>query len=208
MAQSNAVQSFICALTGLTPLTDPVVTPSGYVCSRRLLLTKLSENGGVDPFDGSGSRRLDESSLVGLNTAGGIAGGLAANPPRPPKASSLPNLMGMIQTEFEAVLLELYDTRMALEETRRELSSALYQNDAAVRVVARLAMERDEARGKLEGYLMTDGGAKAPPAQVAVEPTKRGRDDETLAAAGGGRARRAVSPQRKRRRWTTRRGRC
>jgi pre-mRNA-processing factor 19 len=186
MAQSNAVQSFICALTGLTPLTDPVVTPSGYVCSRRLLLTKLSENGGVDPFDGSGSRRLDESSLVGLNTAGGIAGGLAANPPRPPKASSLPNLMGMIQTEFEAVLLELYDTRMALEETRRELSSALYQNDAAVRVVARLAMERDEARGKLEGYLMTDGGAKAPPAQVAVEPTKRGRDDETLAAAGGG----------------------
>jgi pre-mRNA-processing factor 19 len=62
----------------------------------------------------------------------------------------------MLQSEYDVVLLELHDTRVSLEETRRELSSALYQNDAAVRVVARLAQERDEARGKLEGYLMTD----------------------------------------------------
>jgi pre-mRNA-processing factor 19 len=41
-------------------------------------------------------------------------------------------------------LLELYDTRKALEETRRELSTALYQNDAAVRVIARVCAERDE----------------------------------------------------------------
>jgi pre-mRNA-processing factor 19 len=186
VAQSNAVQSFVCALTGLTPLTDPVVTPSGYVCSRRLLVTKLAENGGVDPFDGSGTRRLDESSLVGLNTSGGggAGGGVAAVPPRPPKATSLPNLLGMVQGEFEAVLLELYDTRAALEEARRELSSALYQNDAAVRVVARLAAERDEARGKLEGYLASDGAALTP-SRVAVEPTKRGRDDGTWAAGGG-----------------------
>eukprot|EP00957_Ditylum_brightwellii_P051369 3895806-Ditylum_brightwellii.AAC.1 len=52
----------------------------------------------------------------------------------------------MLQTEYDAVLLELFDTRRALEETRRELSQALYQNDAAVRVVARLASERDAAR--------------------------------------------------------------
>ena len=57
------------------------------------------------------------------------------------------------------MLLELYDTRKALEETRRELSSALYQNDAAVRVVARLVRERDEARAALEEFLAKGGPA-------------------------------------------------
>ena len=127
MAQSNATQTFICALTGQSPLTDPVVTPSGYICSRKLLLTKLAENGGVDPFDNtSGVRRLDEGSLVELNTSSSSSASGNAAPPRPPKATSLPSLLGMLQNEFDAVLLELYDTRKVLEETRRELSSALY----------------------------------------------------------------------------------
>eukprot|EP00581_Thalassiosira_minuscula_P011201 CAMPEP_0183720766 /NCGR_PEP_ID=MMETSP0737-20130205/13289_1 /TAXON_ID=385413 /ORGANISM="Thalassiosira miniscula, Strain CCMP1093" /LENGTH=590 /DNA_ID=CAMNT_0025950687 /DNA_START=15 /DNA_END=1787 /DNA_ORIENTATION=- len=179
MAQANATQTFACALTGLSPLTDAVVTPSGYVCSRKLLLTKLSENGGVDPFDASGTRRLDESNLVELQSAAAGNNGVAA-PPRPPKATSLPSLLGMLQNEFDAVLLELYDTRKALEETRRELSSALYQNDAAVRVVARVVRERDEARGKLEEFLANDqrmeATVAAPPA--VVEPQKRGREEE------------------------------
>ncbi|KAL3805263.1 hypothetical protein ACHAW5_005675 [Stephanodiscus triporus] len=192
MAQSNAVQSFVCALTGLSPIADPVVTPSGYVCSRRLLLTKLAENGGIDPFDGSGTRQLDESALVELNTASGGVG-VVANLPRPPMATSLPNLLEIIHHEFEAVLLELYDTRMALEEARRELSSALYQNDAAVRVVARLALERDEARGKLEDFLVNVGTftgkvASSTLSVALVEPQKRGRDnvEGVKAAAEGG----------------------
>ena len=161
MAQSNATQSFICALSGQSPIIDPVVTPSGYIVSRKLLLTKLAENGGVDPFvtsssSSSGSTRLDEGSLIELNTGGSSSAAAVVVPPRPPKATSLPNLLSMLQAEYDTVLLELHDTRITLEETRRELSSALYQNDAAVRVVARLAQERDEARGKLEGYLMTD----------------------------------------------------
>lgn len=182
MAQSNATQTFTCALTGQSPLTDPVVTPSGYVCSRKLLLTKLAENGGVDPFDSAGTRRLDESALVDLNTGGAASAGAAA-PPRPPKATSLPSLLGMLQNEFDAVLLELYDTRKALEETRRELSSALYQNDAAVRVVARVVKERDVARGRLEEFLSGDAAqreatAAASAPATAAEPQKRGREEE------------------------------
>lgn len=165
MAQSNATQSFVCALSGQSPIIDPVVTPSGYIVSRKLLLTKLAENGGVDPFDpfvmplssgggGSVRSRLDEGSLIELHTGSGGSANFV--PPRPPRATSLPNLLSMLQSEYDVVLLELHDARATLEETRRELSSALYQNDAAVRVVARLAQERDEARGKLEGYLLTD----------------------------------------------------
>eukprot|EP00577_Skeletonema_sp_RCC1716_P007424 CAMPEP_0113419212 /NCGR_PEP_ID=MMETSP0013_2-20120614/26647_1 /TAXON_ID=2843 ORGANISM="Skeletonema costatum, Strain 1716" /NCGR_SAMPLE_ID=MMETSP0013_2 /ASSEMBLY_ACC=CAM_ASM_000158 /LENGTH=597 /DNA_ID=CAMNT_0000306555 /DNA_START=26 /DNA_END=1819 /DNA_ORIENTATION=+ /assembly_acc=CAM_ASM_000158 len=158
-SNSNASQTFTCALTGLTPLTDAVVTPSGYICSRKLLLTKLSENGGMDPFDTS--RTLDESTLVDLTSSDS-----AVAPPRPPTATSLPSLLTQISTEFDTVLLELYDTRKSLEETRRELSSALYQNDAAVRVVARLVRERDEARGALEEFLAK--GSVAPPTAAAA----------------------------------------
>lgn len=154
-----------CALSGEAPPSDPVVTPSGHICSRRLLLTKLTENGGVDPFDsgtaagggGGNPRTLDESDLIELKVDGagagaGASGGGAAMgtvPPRLPTAASLPALLGSVQAEYDALLLELCDTRRALEDARRELSQALYQNDASVRVVARLVMERDGAREQL-----------------------------------------------------------
>ena len=64
----------------------------------------------------------------------------------------MPALLGLVGKEYEAFVLELFDTRKALEETRKELSHALYQNDAAVRVVARLAQERDEARQELANW--------------------------------------------------------
>ena len=54
------------------------------------------------------------------------------------------------------LLKNRYDLRRQLEETRRELAQALYQNDAAVRVIARVTMERDQARG------MIGAGASVP----------------------------------------------
>jgi len=175
---STSVQIYSCALTGLSPLSDPVVTPSGYICSRKLLLTKLAENGGVDPFDDKGVRRLDESALIDLALAAG-GGAAAVIPPRAPKSTSLPHLLTLLQSEFDAVLLELYDTRHALEETRKELSSALYQNDAAIRVVARLAAERDESRNMLERYLKEGGGGMKQPeaASEGAAVQKRARED-------------------------------
>ena len=178
-----------CALSGECPPLDPVVTPSGHICSRRLLLTKLTENGGVDPFDSGGSgggnpRTLDESDLIELQlngTGGGAAGnGSAIVPPRLPTASSLPALLSSVQAQYDALLLELCDARRTLEETRRELSQALYQNDASVRVVARLVMERDGAREQLAA--MSAQVAAAGPAATAAGPA-------AAAAADGGRKR-------------------
>lgn len=178
MAQSSATQSYTCSLSGLSPLPpgDAVVTPSGYICSRKLLLTKLSENGGVDPFDDKGVRALDESSLIELSGGRQPA---AVVPPRPPTGTSLPSLLSSLQNEFDAVLLELYDTRRALEETRRELSGALYQNDAAVRVVARVCRERDEVRLRLEGVLK-EGVAARDSSSSSGEVAKRVRDEQDV----------------------------
>ncbi|MGK3737967.1 MAG: pre-mRNA-processing factor 19 [Bacillariaceae sp.] len=139
----------VCEISG-EPLqgtvNEVVVTPSGHICIKRLLLTKLSENGGLDPFESK--LPLSEDQLVTLQTPG--SGGSMA-PPRP-QATSLPNLLGLLQKEYDAMVLELFDTRKTLEETRRELSQALYQNDAAIRVVARVSQERDAVKQQLEQW--------------------------------------------------------
>jgi len=182
--------TFVCELSGES--ADPskggedlVVTPSGHVCLKRLLLVKLSENGGVDPFS-STSRPLAEEDLVVL-ASNSNANGSASSvmPPRPPNASSLPNLLGLLQKEYDNIVLELFDTRKALEETRRELSQALYQNDAAVRVIARLAMERDAAQQQLQqwnaGVNVNGNGSAAVNAAANAAPSKDDQDNEPQA---------------------------
>lgn len=78
--------------------------------------------------------------------------------PRPPTLTSIPSLLSTFQNEWDALALETYTLKQQLAQTRQELSTALYQHDAAVRVIARLTRERDEARDALSRIELSAGG--------------------------------------------------
>lgn len=65
--------------------------------------------------------------------------------PRPPTLTSLPSLLSVFQSEWDSTMLEIYSLKQQYQQVRQELSRALYQNDSATRVIARLIKERDEA---------------------------------------------------------------
>ena len=151
----------VCEISGepIVGKDEAVVTPSGHVCLKRLLLTKLMENGGMDPFEDK--RPLSEDQLVTLNTTASVA------KPKP-SAMSMPSMLQTVQTEYDALVLELFDTRKALEETRRELSQALYQNDAAIRVVARVSQERDTFQQQLEQWKASASASASASATISI----------------------------------------
>ncbi|GMH82352.1 hypothetical protein TrST_g12558 [Triparma strigata] len=152
----------ICAISG-AEASNPCVTPQGNVFEKRVLLSLLTTNGGLCPVT---KAPLSEDDLIDI-----VPAPVSTVPAAPTSVSGqgFGGLLATMQTEWDALMVETFNLRTSLEETRRELSQALYQNDAAVRVIARLTMERDQARQ----MLASNGGGSAPSADAAamdVEP--------------------------------------
>ena len=120
----------------------------GNVFEKRLIEAYIADNG-KDPVTGE---ELASDDLVDLKSARVVR-------PRPPTLTSIPSLLSVFQNEWDALALETYSLRQQLAQTRQELSTALYQHDAAVRVIARLTRERDEAREALSKITINAGGA-------------------------------------------------
>jgi len=130
--------SLVCALSNEIP-DQAVLSPvSGYIYEKRLLLKYLNENG-TDPMN---NQALNPEQLIEVKT----------NPllkPKPPSATSIPALLKSLQDEWDSVMLHSFTLRQQLQTARQELSHALYQHDAACRVIARLTKEVTAAREAL-----------------------------------------------------------
>lgn len=119
-------------------LTETDVTILGSVFEKRLIEAHISEHG-TDPTT---NEELSTDDLVELKAS-------RTPRPRPPTLTSIPSLLSVFQNEWDALALETFTLRQQLQQTRYELSTALYQNDAAVKIIASLTRERDEAREAL-----------------------------------------------------------
>ncbi|KAJ6817044.1 pre-mRNA-processing factor 19 [Iris pallida] len=125
----------ICAISGEVP-EDPVLSKkSGLLFERRLIERHIADNGRCPVT----KEELSMDDIIPVKTSKVVK-------PRPLQAASIPGLLGVFQNEWDALMLSNFALEQQLHTARQELSHALYQHDAACRVIARLKKERDEAR--------------------------------------------------------------
>lgn len=134
----------LCAISGEAPEVPVVSKKTGLVYEKRLIEKYIEEHGTEPGTD----TELDVDDLLPLK-AGRVVR------PRPPTLTSIPALLATFQNEWDALALETYTLQEQLAQTRMELATALYQHDAAIRVIARLTKERDEARESLSRVTVT-----------------------------------------------------
>ncbi|OJJ51081.1 hypothetical protein ASPZODRAFT_316753 [Penicilliopsis zonata CBS 506.65] len=158
----------LCAISGEAPQVPVVSSKSGTVFEKRLVEAYIAENG-KDPVNGE---ELSTDDLIEVKAQRVVR-------PRPPTLTSIPSLLSVFQEEWDALALETYTLRQTLAQTRQELSAALYQHDAAVRVIARLTMERDEARDALSK--VTVGATRMAGAGEAMQVDASGLPEDVVA---------------------------
>ncbi|ODA77028.1 hypothetical protein RJ55_07545 [Drechmeria coniospora] len=138
----------LCGISGESPQEPVVSKKSGIIYEKRLIEKYIGENG-TEPDTGDA---LAAEDLLAVKASAVVR-------PRPPTLTSIPALLATFQNEWDALALETYNLKEQLARSREELATALYQHDAAVRVIARLTRERDEARESLSKITVTDGAS-------------------------------------------------
>lgn len=175
-----------CAISGEVP-TEPVVSPkSGLLFEKRLIEKALVATGGKCPQTGDD---LSPEDLIPVKMTGKHAR------PTSSSATSFPAMLEGLQTGWDALMLEMHSLRKAVSKTRQELAHALYKQDAADRVIAKLIEEKKELQKELlrakeagtaslkRTHNGVNGGAKPPLPPAAADPASANVSEEPGAAA-------------------------
>mmetsp|Transcript_114418 Transcript_114418/g.363665 ORF Transcript_114418/g.363665 Transcript_114418/m.363665 type:complete len:353 (-) Transcript_114418:695-1753(-) len=133
------MSTIVCAISGQPPEEPQFYPKTGHVYEKRLILKNI-ESSGKCPVT---KEELTQDDLVGMKANKAVR-------PRPAAATSIPGMLSLLQSEWDALMTETYELKTNLDTTRKQLSHALYQHDAACRVVARLLRERDASRAQVQ----------------------------------------------------------
>jgi len=115
-----------CSLSG-HPLISPVISKkTGHIFEKEHIVKHVKQTGQC-PITGCD---LSEDDLIDVNVA-------PVARPKPLAVNSIPGMIQMFQAEWDTMVMEVYEMRKALDQSRKELAHALYYNDAALRVVSR-----------------------------------------------------------------------
>lgn len=151
----------LCSISGHVPVEPVVSTKSGHVFEKRLVLEYLTQHQSRCPIT---NQELDaDRDLLALQLAPTSATNANTNATTAntnasafsPEAASIPQILALFQNEWDAVMLETFTLKKHLEKTRQELSHALYQHDAACRVIARVHAENEALRHQLASRTTT-----------------------------------------------------
>jgi pre-mRNA-processing factor 19 len=135
------------ATAPFSPVLTLISVFVGAVFEKRLIEQYIQERG-VEPGT---DEELTLDDLIPVKSSRIVR-------PRPPTLTSIPALLATFQNEWDGLALQVFSLEQEIVKLRKELANALYQNDAAIRVIARLTKERDEARDALSKVTVTSAG--------------------------------------------------
>ncbi|XP_038720575.1 pre-mRNA-processing factor 19 homolog 1-like [Tripterygium wilfordii] len=174
-----------CSISGEVPEEPVVSRTSGLLFEKRLIERHISDYGKC-PIT---SEPLAMDDIVPVKTGKIVK-------PRMVQTASIPGMIGMFQNEWDSLMLSNFALEQQLHTARQELSHALYQHDAACRVIARLKKERDEAGSLLaqaeRQIPMSTSTAVSANASTGVSNGRRAAEDEEL-GPGAKKARPGIS---------------
>ncbi|CAK4885672.1 unnamed protein product [Aphanomyces euteiches] len=129
----------LCGLSGAVCEVPVVNIKTGHIYEKRLIEEYIKTHGNVCPLSETPLTPEDLLPLKFSTVATGAA-------PPSKLTASIPSLLSALQTEYDAHALEMFELKQHLQTTRRELSHALYQYDAACRVIARLNRDIEQLK--------------------------------------------------------------
>ena len=102
MVQEPGPMSALCSLSGEYTSKGVVITTSGHCYDKDLLAKYAEQNGNVCPL--TGEAYDPKENVVELNVPRAVK-------PRTSQAASIPGLLGLLQNEWDAAMLEVHKLR-------------------------------------------------------------------------------------------------